>query len=119
VNLVTLRGTIGDREVHVAGTLFGKRAVPRIVGINDHSVDMPPSSHMLVVRNSDTPGMIGRVAMTLGDAGINIADMDVGTNASGEAALMVLSTDAPVPAEVVERLRAIDGVFDALAIDLD
>ena len=56
VNLVSLRGRIGDRGVHVAGTLFGKRAVPRIVGIHEHSVDVPPSSHMLVVRNSDTPG---------------------------------------------------------------
>ena len=93
--------------------------VPRIVGINDHSVDMPPSSHMLVVRNSDTPGMIGKVTTTLGDAGINIADMDVGTNAAGEAALMVLSTYSPVPLEIVERLRSIPGVFDARAIDLD
>ena len=119
VNLVTLRGTIGDRAVHVAGTLFGKRAAPRIVGIDDHSVDVPPSSHMLVVRNSDTPGMIGKVTTTLGDADINIADMDVGTNAAGEAALMVLSTYSPVPPEIVDRLRAIPGVFDARAIDLD
>jgi D-3-phosphoglycerate dehydrogenase len=119
VNLVTLRGSIGDRDVHVAGTLFGKRAAPRIVGINDHSVDMPPSSHMLVVRNSDTPGMIGKVATILGDADINIADMDVGTNAAGEAALMVLSTYSPVTPDIVDRLTATEGVFDARAIDLD
>ena len=119
VNLVTLRGSIGDRAVHVAGTLFGKSAAPRIVGIDDHSVDMPPSSHMLVVRNSDTPGMIGRVTTTLGDAGINIDNMGVGKNNAGEAALMVLSTNSPVPPESVERLRAIPGVFDARAIDLD
>jgi D-3-phosphoglycerate dehydrogenase len=118
VNLVTLRGRISQRDVHVAGTLFGKRAAPRIVGIDDHSVDVPPSSHMLVVRNTDTPGMIGRVGTILGDAGVNIADMDVGTNASGEAALMVLSTYSPVPFEVVERLRATSGVLDANAIDL-
>jgi hypothetical protein len=63
--------------------------------------------------------MIGKVTTTLGDADINIADMDVGTNAAGEAALMVLSTYSPVPPEIVERLRAIPGVFDARAIDLD
>jgi D-3-phosphoglycerate dehydrogenase len=119
VNLVTLRGRLGDRDVHVAGTLFGKRAAPRIVGINDHSVDMPPSSHMLVVRNSDTPGMIGKVGTIIGDAGLNIADMDVGTNAAGEAALMVLSTDVSVPPGIVDELRATPGVLDARAIDLD
>ena len=75
---------IGDRAVHVAGTLFGKRAAPRIVGIHEHSVDVPPSSHMLVVRNSDTPGddRQGRHRSSA-TAGVNIADMDVGTNAVG------------------------------------
>ena len=119
VNLVSLRGLIGDRSVHVAGTLFGKSAAPRIVGIHEHSVDVPPSSHMLVVRNSDTPGMIGKVGTILGEAGVNIADMDVGTNAAGEAALMALSTYGPVPAEVVETLRAVPGILDAKAIELD
>jgi len=119
VNLVTLRGRIGDRDVHVAGTIFGKRAAMRIVGILDHTVDIPPSGHLLVARNSDTPGMIGRVATAVGNAGINIDDMDVGTNASGEAALMVLATDRPVPADVVEAILATPGVLDAKAIDLD
>jgi D-3-phosphoglycerate dehydrogenase len=119
VNLVSLRGTAGDRPVHVSGTLFGKHAGPRIVGILEHNVDIPPSSHMLVVRNDDTPGMIGRVGMILGDADVNIADMDVGTNAEGASALMVITTSSEVPDEVVERVRAIDGVLDAKAIELD
>jgi D-3-phosphoglycerate dehydrogenase len=119
VNLVTLRGRAAGRDVHVAGTIFGKRAVMRIVGILDHTVDVPPSGHLLVVRNSDTPGMIGKVATVVGDAGINIDDMDVGTNASGEAALMVLSTDRAVLAPVITTIRAIPGVLDAKAIDLD
>jgi D-3-phosphoglycerate dehydrogenase len=74
---------------------------------------------MIVVRNSDTPGMIGRVGTLLGEAGVNIADMDVGTNDEGEAALMVLSTYTPVPAEVVARLREVDGIIEADAIELD
>jgi D-3-phosphoglycerate dehydrogenase len=104
--------------VHVAGTLFGKQAKPRIVGINEHTVDLPPASHMLVVRNSDTPGMIGTVGSFLGDAGVNIADMDVGTNIAGEAALMAVSTYSPVPEDVVDRIRAVPGVLEAKAIEL-
>ncbi|HEX6312099.1 MAG TPA: phosphoglycerate dehydrogenase [Acidimicrobiia bacterium] len=119
VNLVTLRGRTGDRPVHVAGTLYGKREAPRIVGIADHIIDVPPSTHMLVVRNADTPGMIGLVGTILGDAGVNISDMDVGKGPSGEAALMVLAVDEPVPGDVVLRLRAEDGVIDAKAIELE
>ena len=59
-------------------TLFGKQQAPRIVGIDEHTVDLPPARHMLVVHNDDMPGMIGSVGTMLGDAGVNISDMDVG-----------------------------------------
>ena len=65
---------------------------------------------MLMVRNDDRPGVIGRVGIVLGDAGVNIADMDVGRSADGASALMVVSTTEPVPAEVRDRLRAAEGV---------
>lgn len=119
VNLITLRGRRDDRPVHVAGTLIGKQAEPRIVGIQEHSVDVPPSSHMLVVRNADKPGMIAKVTSIIGDADINIASIHVGTNAAGESALMALSVNAPVPEAVVDAIRALDGVSDARAIELD
>lgn len=119
VNLVTVRGSARDRSIGVAGTLLGKHARPRIVEIDGHSVDVPPASHMLVVRNSDTPGMIGRVGTIIGEAGVNVDDMDVGTNADGEAALMVLSTSSPASGAVIKALLAVDGVYDARAIELD
>lgn len=119
VNLVELRGRYDGRETHVAGTLYGKQDAPRIVAIDDHIVDVPPTSHMVIVRNADVPGMIGKVGSIVGDAGINIDDMDVGKTAEGQAALMALSTTSPVPPEVVERLRAEDGIVDARAIDFD
>jgi len=119
VNLVSLRGTVEGRPVHVAGTLAGTKEAPRIVAIDDHIVDLPPSRHMVVVHNEDRPGMIGLVAGTLGDAGINISDMDVGRGPSGDAALMVLSTDDEVPDEVVATLRAAHGIRTAQAIELD
>lgn len=119
VNLVSITGRADDRSIDAAGTLLGKHAKPRIVGIDGHSVDVPPASHMVVVRNSDTPGMIGRVGTIMGDAGVNVDDMDVGTNADGEAALMVLSTSTHVSDEVIQQLLAVDGIFDAKAIDLD
>ena len=108
-----------ERSTHVAGTLYGKQDAPRIVAIDDHIVDIPPSSHMLVVRNADMPGMIGNVGTFLGDAGINIDELDVGTGPTGDAALMVLSTSTAVPAAVVEQLRAQHGIVDAQAIELD
>jgi D-3-phosphoglycerate dehydrogenase len=106
VNLITVRG--GDHSI--AGTLAGLRGEPRLVMVDDHAVDLPPARHMLVVRNSDTPGMIAVVATALAEANVNIDDMDVGRSREGAAALQVLATTGPVPDEVVERIRAADGI---------
>jgi D-3-phosphoglycerate dehydrogenase len=119
VNLISLRGRAGDENVHVAGTLAGKAEQPRIVGIGDHIVDLPPSRHMVVVRNDDRPGMIGKVGTIMGEAGVNIADMALGRGPAGEHALMVLATDSAVPPDAIDRLRAQPGILDAKAIELD
>ncbi|MDQ1397266.1 MAG: D-3-phosphoglycerate dehydrogenase / 2-oxoglutarate reductase, partial [Acidimicrobiaceae bacterium] len=72
--------------------------------------------HMLVVRNDDRKGVIARVSTQLADAGINIADMDVGASPGGGTALMVISTDQPTPDDVVERIRSAEGVLDVRSV---
>jgi D-3-phosphoglycerate dehydrogenase len=63
--------------------------------------------------------MIGLVASALGGASINISDMRVGRSPTGEAALMVLSTDQPVGRNVIDALRAADGVLSVHTISGD
>jgi D-3-phosphoglycerate dehydrogenase len=112
VNLITVRG--GDHAI--GGTLVGLKGEPRLVVVDDHSVDVPPADHMLVVRNDDVPGMIAAVTREIGDAGLNIDDMHLGRSASGAAALMVLATDVHVPEEVQGRIRALPGVVSVAAL---
>ena len=81
-----------------------------MVQIDGHSIDVPPAANLMVVRNDDRPGVIGRVGTILGDAQVNIADMDVGRSVHGESALMVIATTEPVSTEVADLLRAADGV---------
>jgi D-3-phosphoglycerate dehydrogenase / 2-oxoglutarate reductase len=108
VNLITLRST----DHSLAGTLSGPRSEPRIVLVDDHTVEVPPSEHMLVVRNDDRPGMIGVVGVILGEADVSISSMAVGPSRAANTALMVLSTDRSVPDEAFARLRAADGILD-------
>ncbi len=112
VNLITLRG--GHHAI--GGTLAGLRGEPRIVMLDDHTVEVPPADHMLVLRNDDRPGMIGMVTTALGDAGINISDIHVGRSPQGRSALMTLATDQPVPVELVERLRSSPGIVSVHAL---
>jgi D-3-phosphoglycerate dehydrogenase / 2-oxoglutarate reductase len=107
VNLITLRSAGHS----LAGTLSGRRSEARIVLVDDHSTDLPPASHMLVVRNDDRPGMIGVVGTHLGNAGVNIADMDVGRADRPGSALMVLALTSPAPIGALDGLRAVPGIL--------
>jgi D-3-phosphoglycerate dehydrogenase len=114
VNLITLR----RGEHTMSGTLAGHNGEARLVAVDGHGVDLPPSPHMLVVRNEDRPGMIGVVGTVLGEAGLNIADMDVGRSPTGAAAMMVVATTEAVPTEVAEALRAVPGIVSVHSVDL-
>ncbi len=116
VNVITVR----SGEHAVAGTLLtlGTRVEMRIVSIDGHSVEITPTTHMLVVRNNDKPGMIGRVGTVLGEAGISIDQMSVAPNPNAQTALMVLSTPSATPQSVVDALNASEGLFGIHVITL-
>ena len=116
VNLITLRS--GAHAL--SGTLAGAGVVgePRFVMVDDHAVEVPPSPHMLVVRNDDRPGMIGVVGTVLGDAGISISSMAVGPNRTDGTALMVLSIEGRATDESLARLRQDPGILGLHRVSL-
>lgn len=113
-NKITLRSSCGHS---LAGTLAGLRMEPRIVMVDDHEVEVPPSRHLLVVRNDDRPGMIGSVGTTLANHNVNISNMALGRAQTGGSALMVLDTDGAVPADAIAELRATAGITGVDPID--
>ncbi len=110
-NLVGLRG--GSHAV--AGTMFGD-GEPRVVMVDDHDIELPLARWMLMVYNDDRVGMVAAVATILADAGCNIVDLKLGRSAEGGTAMMALSFEQPVPAEVTVALRATAGILDAVAL---
>jgi len=116
VNLITLRS--GTHAL--SGTLAGAGVVgePRVVMVDDHTVEVPPAPHMLVVRNDDRPGMIGVVGTVLGEAGISISSMAVGPSRKDRTALMVLSIEQAATDEALERLGQDPGILDLHRVSL-
>ncbi|CAM5364432.1 hypothetical protein SFUMM280S_02462 [Streptomyces fumanus] len=77
-NVVTVRGTLtGGEEVSVSGTLAGPKHLQKIVAVGEYDVDLALADHMVVLRYEDRPGVVGTVGRILGEAGINIAGMQV------------------------------------------
>ena len=118
VNLVTLSGEGSRGQVGVAGTTVGPRDAERLVAINGIPVDMAPGDHMAFLFYEDRPGVIGRVGTILGEAGVNIASMQVGRRKQGGEALMALTVDTGIPAGVLERVEAEIGAHDSTFIHL-
>jgi len=112
VNLLSLRG--GGHSI--SGTLAGPKAAQRIVNIDDTPFDVPPVDNMVVIQNDDRPGVIGTVGTLLGDAGVNISDMDVSRVTGSDTAVMLIAPSAPVPAEVLDALRAAPGILQVTSL---
>jgi D-3-phosphoglycerate dehydrogenase len=104
---------------HAASGTLGWAGTERIVMVDDHSVELPFASNLLIVRNDDRPGMIGIVGSALGDAGVSITNMAVGQTSGGGTALMLLSTDRPVPREVLTSVRTVAGILDLHSVSGD
>lgn len=118
VNLVLLRAETETGEVAVGGTLVGKRDAERLVRVYDFDLDMAPAEHMAFFLYEDRAGVIGTVGTVLGEAGINIASMEVGRKEAGGLALMGLTVDSPIPDKVIEQLVQAVGMKSARSIAL-
>ena len=113
VNLVSVSG--GGHSI--SGTLHWRRSEQRIVMVDGHTFDVPPVDHMVMITNDDRPGVIGTVGTLLGDAGINIADMDVGrSDTTGQAVMLIAPTSVVEPA-VLDALRAAPGIVNVVALN--
>jgi D-3-phosphoglycerate dehydrogenase / 2-oxoglutarate reductase len=105
VSLISIRAETDEGPVLLEGTIVGKDSV-RVIKIDDFDVEVGHADRMVFFRYVDRPGIIGMVGTIFGDAGINIATMDVGRRAQGGDALMALTVDSEVPTEVLDRVAA-------------
>ena len=90
-----------------------------LVEVFGYEVDLPLSQYMVLIKNADVPGLIGRVGTYLGELPVNIANMVVGRSAvTGQPAMMGIDVDQPLSPEMVEGLREIEGVEEAQFVQL-
>jgi D-3-phosphoglycerate dehydrogenase len=113
---VTLRSD--GREHEVAGTLSGSNE-PRVVDIHGFRLEFRPQGLLLVLRNEDVPGVVGRFGTILGEGRVNIADIHLARATDGRRdALAVLRLDQAPGAEVLARIRALPEVKETHLFDL-
>ncbi|MDQ3627199.1 MAG: phosphoglycerate dehydrogenase [Verrucomicrobiota bacterium] len=115
-DLLELSVASEGQTVSVAGAFFG--ATPRIVDINSRPVEARPHGVVLVLENTDRPGIVGRIGTLLGDHGVNIATMSLSRNEAGGTALTVLNLDTAPDDELLDRIRTSEDIRSAQVIRL-
>jgi len=104
------------KTVSVGGAFFG--VTPRIISINSRPVEARPHGVVLVLENTDRPGMVGRVGTLLGGHGVNIATMSLSRNQAGGTALTVLNLDTTPSEKLLTEIRASEDIHSAQVIEL-
>ena len=105
-NVITLRGALSDgSQISVSGTLTGTKQTEKIVEINGYDVEVPFAKHHIVMVYNDRPGIVAVYGQEFGEAGINIAGMQIARHEAGGPALSVLTVDSPVADDVLEVIR--------------
>lgn len=116
-NLVSVTLKTNQEEKTVCGTLLNGFGA-RIVEIEGYSIDVAPEGYLLFIHHLDKPGVIGRVGTILGSNDVNIATMQVGRRDVGGQAIMMLTVDKPVSAEVMDTLGELEEILSVTEIDL-
>jgi D-3-phosphoglycerate dehydrogenase len=108
-NLISVK-LISDRgEEWVEGTVLHRDNL-HIVSLYGIDVDAPLGGDMLIIHNTDTPGVIGRVGTILGDHSINIANFALGRSRESGEAVGVVNVDSEIPDAVLQKIGALPQV---------
>ena len=121
-DLIRITVVSGEDRSRVVGTVLTRRDRPHLLEVWGSRFNVQLEQHLAVFRYRDRPGMLGRVGTTLGEAGVNIVSAAVGRQPDeggdrGEA-VMVVTTDVPVPEDVVQAIAASDGFVTGRTVSL-
>ncbi len=116
-NLLTIGYKTDVEERSFAGTALGGKHL-KIVRLDKYNVEGNPNGTFLYYTNIDRPGMLAKVGAILAEANINIAGLSLGRSGVGERALTVVGVDNPISDVVLQKVAALDGVFNAKVVTL-
>jgi D-3-phosphoglycerate dehydrogenase / 2-oxoglutarate reductase len=94
---------------------------PRLLAFDGIDIETPLAGNLLVCRNLDVPGVIGKIGTILGEQGVNIANFALGRERAGRKpvkALAVVQVDEPVGPAAVDALKTIEALLEAKPVSL-
>ena len=124
-SLVSLKLHTENTEHWAEGAIF-EPGQPRLVRLDDVEIEMPLEGTVLVIRNSDQPGVIGDIGTTLGRHNVNIATFALGRSNDGAIGAVRIGSpekrstvdSGKLPDKLLDDIRAIDAVQSVHVVKL-
>ncbi|OLE26408.1 MAG: hypothetical protein AUG44_13090 [Actinobacteria bacterium 13_1_20CM_3_71_11] len=115
--VVSVRGALpSGRTLSASGILTP--GGERLTELDGYLLELAADGVLLFFRYLDRPGVVGTVGTILGTLDVNIAAMQVARRAAGGEALMTLTVDSPVHADLLAKAAAAIGATAAATVDL-
>ncbi|MFC1915331.1 phosphoglycerate dehydrogenase [Chloroflexota bacterium] len=117
-NMVTVEVNTKSGSTLVAGSSM--RGKTHLTRMGNYWFEIEPSgSYMLFSEHKDHPGVIGAVGTIIGNADVNINQMQVSRGVQrGGKAMMVLCLDEPLPEECHQQILALPDIHTVFIVKL-
>jgi D-3-phosphoglycerate dehydrogenase len=89
-----------------------EKTTPRLVLLDGIGVEAPLSGTMIVIRNTDQPGVIGAIGTILGKHHVNIANFALGRDANSAIGVVIIDETSEIPKAVLDEIRGVKGIRD-------
>ena len=96
----------GEQRFSVSGYCHGSQREPRVARMNSLWLEFVPEGVLLILGNTDRPGLVGHLGTLLGNHGVNIANMSLSRDEESGRALTALNLDTVPPQELLDELEA-------------
>jgi D-3-phosphoglycerate dehydrogenase len=108
-SLLSVKLHTPDSERWVEGAVF-ERTSPRLVLLDGIGVEAPLDGTMIVIRNTDQPGVIGDIGTILGKHRVNIANFALGRQGDSAVGVVTVDETAEIPQAVLDEIRKVKGI---------
>jgi L-serine dehydratase len=91
----------------------------RVFSLDGLPVNFTGALPTLIVHNEDKPGFVSRVSGALAKNGLNVAALRLERDVRGGKAIMVIECDQPIPHELTQEIRSLEGIYKVTRINPD
>ncbi|EXC28855.1 D-3-phosphoglycerate dehydrogenase [Morus notabilis] len=95
-----------------------KYGVPYLRCVGGFSVDVSLEGNLILCRQVDQPGMIGRVGNILGEQNVNVSFMSVGRTAQRKKAIMAIGVDEEPNKETLTKIGQVPAIEEFVFLKL-